>query len=493
MFGISVLRVLGLTGCLTVCLSACLPIPDLRADLTLPTPPYHLEPARVETRYVSVPGFKVPDTPAELNTTFYLRYHAREKADTILILMPGIFGGATTFDILARALVASRPGLEVWAVDRRANALEDHRALRESLAADDPSVAYRYYVTDTGTPAGFNARTQLELAFMRRWGLVAHLHDLHRVVLRASAQADTVVLGGHSLGASLVSLYAAFRFIEGLGDAQLDGLLLLDGTLGRTGAFGLTRGLLLGELELVPAGAGYDEGRGFAYIPVVAGPRYYADLTARSLLARFRPDELAPDTAFPITNRAYYGLQTDEDYAPAAIFSASLGEAVGARYGGNLGAFLVGGWDSRGSRTVVGVADGFDHVGWQQEDRGREPTDAAAYVRARVGPETDFNEWYFPLRLLVDMSELPLDLRERDDFAAHSEVGVPTLAVGAGRGLVARLDGFSAYSNLRASALFSSYVIPGYTHLDIVSARDNPVVPLFNRWLEQITQLRRGK
>ncbi len=211
------------------------------------------------------------------------------------------------------------------------------------------------------------------------------------------------------------------------------------------------------------------------------------------MAARFRPRELAPDTRFPVTNLAAFGLRADEDYAGAAVFSASVGEAVGARYGGNLAAFLLGGPESRSSRSVVGVADGFDAVTWTQGDPAREHTDVAAYVRARVEELSDYNEWYFPLRLLVDMGELPLDLRGRSDFSPHSEVGAPTLAVGAGRGLIAREDGFAAYSNLRASALFSSYVVPGYTHLDIVSARDNPVVPLFSRWLGQITQLRRSE
>jgi len=448
---------------------------------------------RVQTAYVWLPGYDVPGTPKRLNRTFYLRYHTGRKADAVLVLMPGIFGGATSFDTVARQLVASRPGLEVWALDRRANALEDRGSLTESLRTRDPGAAYRYYLEDAGTPAGFNVIPQAALGFMRRWGLVAHLHDLHEVVKRANRRAETVVLGGHSLGASLVGLYAAYRFDGGLGDTFLDGLLLLDGTLGRTGAFGLTRGLLLGNLELVPPGSGYDEGRGPPYLPAVAGPGLFPRLEALALMARFRPDALSPDTAFPVTNLARFALQADEDFAPSAIPSVSIGEAVGARYGGNLAAFLIDGPQSSSSRTVVGVADGFEAVSWTQGDLEREHTDVSAYLRARVQLESDFNEWYFPLRLLVDISELPLDLRGRDDFSPHREVSAPTLSIGAGRGLVARVDGFSAYSNLRAGALFSSYVVPGYTHLDIVSARENPVVPLFNRWLTQITQLRRNE
>ncbi len=476
-----------------VTLAGCLPIPDLRVDLQLPAPTYRTAPQGVETAYVSLPGFAAPGTPERFDRSFYLRYFEDDSPDAVLVLMPGIFGGATSFDILARQLVASSPGLEVWALDRRANALEDRSALVTSLKTRDPAVARRYYQQDAGKPGGFNALPAAELGFMRRWGLTTHLHDLHEVVKQANRKADTVVLGGHSLGASMVSLYAAYRFGGGLGDTFLDGLLLLDGTLGRTGAFGLTDGLLLGNLELVPPGSGFDEGRGPPYLPFGAGPGYFANLEVEALAARFRPRELAPDTRFPVTNLAAFGLRADEDYAGSAVFSASVGEAVGARYGGNLAAFLLGGPESSSSRSVVGVADGFDAVTWTQGDPAREHTDVAAYVRARVEELSDYNEWYFPLRLLVDMGELPLDLRGRSDFSPHSEVGAPTLAVGAGRGLIAREDGFAAYRNLRASALFSSYVVPGYTHLDIVSARDNPVVPLFSRWLGQITQLRRSE
>ena len=478
-------------------LAGCLPIPNLRAGLNLPAAPYRLGPQRVKTQYVSLPGEKTVGTPARFDRTFYLRYYAPKPGggdpDTVLILMPGIFGGATSFDVLARELVASRAGLEVWAIDRRANALEDHTALQTSLRTRNPDAAYRYYVQDAGTPAGFNAVPEKALGFMRRWGLVTHLRDLHAVVKQAHQRAKTVVLGGHSLGASIVSFYAAYRFPEGLGDAQLDGLLLLDGTLGRTGAFGLTAGLSLGNLELIPSATGYDAGRGAPFLSFGLGPGFYAQQEARALLARFRPDALAPDTAFPETNLAYVGVRADEDYAASATFSASLGEAVGARYGGNLLAFLIDGPQSSSSRSVAGVAAGFDKVSWSPGDPAREFTDMSAYLRARVTPRSDFNEWYFPLRLLVDMSELPLDLSSRKDFAPHREVTVPTLAIGAGRGLVTSLDGFSAYSNLRASALFSSYVIPGFTHIDIVTARENPVVPLFERWLTQITQLRRNQ
>lgn len=480
-------------GVLLSLLAGCLPIPDVRAPLTLPPEPLVQAPDEVATEYVALPGFAVPGTPAHLNKTFYLRYHTEAPVETVFILMPGIFGGAANFDALARQLAASRAGLEVWTLDRRANALEDRAMMVRSLRTGDPSFAHRYYVREAGTPEGFNPLPPEEVGFMRRWGLEAHLRDLHEVVGRANETAETVVLAGHSLGASLVSLYAAFRFEDGPGDAGLDALVLLDGTLGRTGAFGFADALVLGNWEVVPNAEGFEAGRGPPYLPFGSGPAYFAKREVAGLLAALEPNTLSPGGfyGFPITNLAVFGLQADRDFVLSPVFSSSLGEPVGARYGGNVIAFLLDGWRGRSNRTVAGVADGFEFVDWVAGEGAH--TDVHALAKSMSLPDTNVNEWYFPLRLFIDLSALPLDLREVDGFVPHSEVSVPTLAVGAARGLVDSLDGFSAYGNLRSGALFSSYIVPDYAHLDLINASDNPVVPLVLRWLSQVTQLRRSQ
>lgn len=137
---------LTLTGCL----------PDIRTDLALPSPPYRIDPRSVMTEYRSVPGFAAPGTPRGFNRSFYLRYYSAVPTRTILLSVPGIYAGAANFDILARQLVAAQPGLEVWATARCANAFEDRSALIQSLRRRDPEIAYRYYVTKRGTPAGFS-------------------------------------------------------------------------------------------------------------------------------------------------------------------------------------------------------------------------------------------------------------------------------------------------------------------------------------------------
>ncbi len=101
---------------------------------------------------------------------------------------------------------------------------------------NDASPAYRYFVTQAGKAGGFQPAAAGELRFMSHWGLEHHLQDLHRVVLAARKRAKRVIVGGHSLGASVASLYAAAKIEPGrTGQEFVDGLLLLDGLVGRTG------------------------------------------------------------------------------------------------------------------------------------------------------------------------------------------------------------------------------------------------------------------
>ena len=483
---------------LLILLAGCLPIPDMRVDLDVPSATYRFAPERVRSEYVSVPGYAAPNTPGRYNKALYVRYTAPkvdEPSETVLILVPGIFGGAATMDIVARQLVASQPGLEVWTVDRRANLLEDRSATLESLRTGDPTTAYDYYVKNRGKKDGFNAVPPEEVPFLASWGLEVHLRDLHELVKRAHTVADTVVLGGHSLGASMTALYAAYNFGNesrpDLGDDHLDGLLLIDGTLGRTGAFSREGGVSVGPIKLVPDVASLESGRGNPYFTLAFAPHTYARTEALVLLAQLEPGELAPEDLadFPITNFAAAGLAIDDRYEFSPAFGASVGEPVGATFHGNLIAFLSEGKKGARSRSVSGVAEGYDAVRWERGDPSQERTDLRTLIASQVTADTNFNEWYFPIRLLLDMARLDVTLRDEPGFVPNSEVNTPTLAVGAGRGLVPTLDGFSAYNNARASVFFSAYVLPGLTHIDIVTAEGNPLVPLFGRWLGQVVEV----
>ena len=220
-------------------LAGCLPIPDVDVPLLVQPPDYQVALERVAVETIWLPTPAAPDTPSEYDRTGVRRSHVPGvQARVIIIAMPGLFAGAASFDPWARQLVASEPGIEVWAIDRRANLLEDREGLRLALAARDPDIARAYYAPG----GGFEPLDPATVPFMAGWGLEVHLRDLQTVVLKARSEVDVVVLAGHSLGAGLVSVYAAAEIPSaqggGIGEDHVDGLILLDGSVGRTSAYG---------------------------------------------------------------------------------------------------------------------------------------------------------------------------------------------------------------------------------------------------------------
>ena len=465
----------------------CLPLPDVSVPLLLQAPSYQVDPSevRLQMRWITTPA--APDTPEWLDRTGIRRsYHPGTPARLVVVAMPGLFGGAAGFDVWARQLVASQPGIEVWAVDRRSNALEDRLGVRLALQHDDPERARSYYAPD----GAFDVLDPTTVPFMAEWGLSVHLRDLHAVVLEARAAAEHVVLVGHSLGAGMISVYPAFRVpLElggGIGEDYVDGLVLLDGSVGRTGVLGRADDRIGAfGVTLVPSLDDLRSGRiaPFLRTGLGLGPEIFVRNTVVFTAARLRPDELAPDTRYPVTNRALAGIRIDDDYALTPIFSASVGEAVGARFSGNLTAFVLTGFDGARSRSVVGVADGVDHVSWSAGDPTREVSDLDDVIRAWTDPIMDASEWYFPLRLAVDLAQLDTRLSASPGFVPMDRLDIPALAIGAGRGIVNAPSGFQAYVNTRPGAPVAVTVLPGLTHVDVLQARANPGVPVLLRWL----------
>lgn len=468
--------------------SACLPIPNVRGRLSLSVPHYRMAPDAVLSDYLTVPGAQEPHTPARYDNSYVLRLRADEPARAVLVLVPGLFGGAGSLEILGRQLVAATPGLQVWLVDRRSNALEDHRGFTLARQSGDPEVALQYYLGTAGHPATFKPPNPADIRFMAYWGLDVTLQDLSAVIDRAHRTASTVYLGGHSLGASLAALYAAYIRPDGRpGDATIDGLMLLDGAPGRTGAFGLANAVdgrsLLG-VTLVPSLAALLAGKAVPYLGPGLVPQWILRSAVIATLARLRPHALAPKPLadYPITNFALAGVDADDTYAELPTFTPQLGEAVHARTSGFVVPFLLEGHYGARSRTVVGVMPGYRAVTWSPGDPP-EPTDLSTYVKYVVGRYTDRAEWYFPARLLIDISTLSVSLAHTPGFEPTADVHVPTLAIGAGKGMIRSLDGFSAYSDARLGSPIAAYIVPGLTHTDLVTATRAPVVTLFQRWL----------
>jgi pimeloyl-ACP methyl ester carboxylesterase len=164
------------------------------------------------------------------------------KAQTVLVLVPGTNGGRGDFTLTARKLVRDVPGLQVWAVDRRSQALEDTKVFADALAGRvTPKAMFDYYagwIADPSITPHYQPPDASKLGFAADWGLRVQLEDVRAVIARARAAGKRVILGGHSLGASVAVAYASWDFAGRGGRAgyrDLDGVVLIDG--GLRGAF----------------------------------------------------------------------------------------------------------------------------------------------------------------------------------------------------------------------------------------------------------------
>ena len=103
---------------------------------------------------------------------------------------------------------------QVWSIERRENLYEDHsRADMLKRGEITPTQFNNYYlgwmITPTSpridlSPPGFGVASG--------WGMRVAVEDL-RVVIRAAARGGRhVVLGGHSLGATIAVAYATWDF-----------------------------------------------------------------------------------------------------------------------------------------------------------------------------------------------------------------------------------------------------------------------------------------
>ena len=326
-------------------------------------------PAMARERLITVPTPAGPG-PAELNHVTVHQFGPK-SAKRVLVLMPGTVGGAGDFTLIARNLVKRVPSLQVWAIDRRSNALEDTATFAQADRGELPlQQAFDYYLNG----GGFRFRGANEDPYAREWGMAVALDDARAVVLRARAHGRRqVVLGGHSLGASLTVAYAAWDFHGRPGYKDLAGLVLIDGGLD---AYDLAQAqqavasLQTSDPFADSLGLGLPEATGlFAEIGgiyVKQAPQASATTLQNypALPPQFKPP-------FPVTNRALFGFAFDRDTSPLPSDQQINGGGLAAS--GDPRDWVDGGVSS---------------VGRLAETFGQEPTNAV--------------EWYFPKRLTID-------------------------------------------------------------------------------------------
>lgn len=338
--------------------------------------------AKVQQRSFTVPTPAAPG-PKQYNKAFVTAF-GRKKARDVLVLMPGTFGGAGDFTLLARSLVRRNPKLQVWAVDRREEALEDTTVFRKAARGEIPlEEAFGYYLgwLTSDPPAERYRKVQVTnpyYAFAREWGMKTVLKDTRAVVNRARRSGKRVILGGHSVGASLAISYAAWDFGGRPGFRDLEGLVLIDGgLLGSFDPYNLQEAKA--AMAAMEAKGPFSDLIGLG-IPELAG--IFAELGGLYALQQptepataFEEFELLPDflkPPVPSTNRAFLGFNFDRDTSPEFMSSLHV----------NAGRL----------DTSVSPAD------WL--DGGITPVHRLAVTFGQEPPNAV--DWFFPTRITID-------------------------------------------------------------------------------------------
>ncbi|MGH0037552.1 MAG: hypothetical protein ACQGVK_21190 [Myxococcota bacterium] len=336
-----------------------------------------------EEMAVSDPIRQILGDDVDLNHVDYVRTAVvgADEPDIVMILIPGFLGGAGTFDPVARDLVRKLGGkLEVWAVNRRSQQLEDRRGALHArsgaeagLAATDPAAVeqavqegVRFYFpgSDTdfdGVPdapfplpdaipgdgdSDFQMLAQDDLRFAAHWGVDTYVRDWRELVLAARALVGDdglVLFGGHSMGTTWTGVFAAYDFDAGpgveAGFELVDGLILWEG--GGTGppsanAPDLATYEATVALLETPGGPDVFLQDLFGFVDAV---EIGAAGELNGVAGRFLPD--APSVMqqtplfggipvnillqAPMTNRSLPGFFLDDDFSTNAAFSASMG------------------------------------------------------------------------------------------------------------------------------------------------------------------------
>ncbi len=390
--------------------------------------------------------------PAQFNQVTVHQFGPK-SAKRVLVLMPGTQGGAGDFTLDARYLVKHVRGLQVWAIDRRTQALEDTATFAAADAGKIPlQQAFDYYLN----VQGFHVRGPNEDPYAREWGMAVALNDVRAVVRRARAHGRRqVILGGHSLGASLTVAYAAWDFNGHPGYKDLAGLVLIDGgLLGSFDAYDLAQAqqaiadLQTGSPFLDLLGIGIPEAAGlFAEIGGL-----YAEKAPTASATTLQSYPLLPaefNPPFPVTNRALFGYAFDRDTSPAALSLLHI----------NGGGLAASGdprdWVDGGVTPVSRLAETF----------GQEPSNAV--------------EWYFPKRLTIDTNGA--DQMTRNDVANflglrlfHArQVNLPLYAIASDLAGAHVLDGARNFIRLSRTTRRESMLVnrnPQISHLDPLTA-----------------------
>jgi pimeloyl-ACP methyl ester carboxylesterase len=303
------------------------------------------------------------------------------RARNVLVLEPGTSAGAGYFVPLAQWIVSRAPGWQVWSVERRENLLEDQSEL--NLAKEHKVTVtqmfnyYLGYLADPSITTHIHPVPDAAVPFARRWGLKVAVEDLHDVIGAARRLGGQVVLGGHSLGGSVVTAYATWNFGGKPGGDELAGLVYDDGGSSAPAVSASAARSALATL------ANSTPWLAFSNVPAPVLGVFSAVGSTAALIA---PNALSNSQSFPLTpsvlkppvpatNLAAFGFDTD-------VKTSRLVFAAQAHLGRLNTSVNPAGWSGAGAIT---------------------PIDRWASMLSGAGmTDVDGSEWYFPQRLTDD-------------------------------------------------------------------------------------------
>jgi hypothetical protein len=329
-------------------------------------------------------GVAAPTTPAKYNKVGVIKVGATD-AKNVLVLEPGTSAGGAYFVPLARWIVEKAPDWQVWSVERRENLLEDQSELNKFKHGQaTPRELYEYYLgylKDPTIARHFQTLPNETVAFAKQWGMAVAVGDLHTVIADARRLGGKVVLGGHSLGGTVVTAYATWDFGGRAGAADLTGLVYIDGGSRDTPPTAQQARQTVASLNDPRTGPWLN----FGGIPAPFSGLYNAAGSAGALLAPDSPSlgqtsGLLPKNIVPpvrVTNVGQYGYALNVGTSPRNLSAAQAHLGRGLTQTG-----AVRGWDGTGALT---------------------PIERYATMFSGAGmDDVDGTEWYFPQRLTND-------------------------------------------------------------------------------------------
>jgi pimeloyl-ACP methyl ester carboxylesterase len=371
------------------------------------------------------PAPAAPETPSpahiaglgqnvELNRVGILKIAPRnETAKNVLVLEPGTSAAAAYFVPFAKSLVEAVPGWQVWAVERRENFLENQRELNRYKAGEVSSEEffnyYLGYLADKGGKHHYLPVKESTVEFAKNWGMSVAVEDLKVVIEEAKALGGKVVLGGHSLGGSVVTAYATWDFGGKPGAEGLSGLVYDDGG---------SSPLAISKEEAEKSLAKLDEPTETPWLAFggIAAPDlglFSATGSALTLVEPkgtslvekfpFLPSDLkGPAKDSPATNEAGFGFSVNVGTSPVALAAAQIHGGKGIEETSEADG--LHGWNGEGALTPVG---------------------RYADMLAGAGLQVSGSEWYFPARLTLDTGAVGNGLANpaQEVLGLHSTMG----------------------------------------------------------------------